>query len=320
MRSIPILTVRRGAAGFSPRGRSRARNVVTLLCAVALLAPPARAASPRELIQHGNEHHAAGRYGEALEAYRKAAEASHGAFDAELLHNQAAAQFKLGRIDEARELWVRALSLKDARFEAQARYNLGNCDYAAALRGLESGNAQGILEALDRATQQYRDALHLDPGVENARANLELAYQLKKKLEEQATSQPQTQRSASQENQPNQQDQSTQPSEQEREPKDQERPSSSTQPSSQPQQQPPPPSTQPEEPPPQTQPDNAQTQPQQEPARQERRGEEQPLPTIEMTRDQAERLMQKIRDLEKARRRMLLQREAARQKPVDRDW
>jgi len=303
VRSIPILTVRRGAAGFSPRGRSRARNVVTLLCAVALLAPPARAASPRELIQHGNEHHAAGRYGEALEAYRKAAEASHGAFDAELLHNQAAAQFKLGRIDEARELWVRALSLKDARFEAQARYNLGNCDYAAALRGLESGNA-----------------LHLDPGVENARANLELAYQLKKKLEEQATSQPQTQRSASQENQPNQQDQSTQPSEQEREPKDQERPSSSTQPSSQPQQQPPPPSTQPEEPPPQTQPDNAQTQPQQEPARQERRGEEQPLPTIEMTRDQAERLMQKIRDLEKARRRMLLQREAARQKPVDRDW
>jgi hypothetical protein len=39
-----------------------------------------------------------------------------------------------------------------------------------------------------------------------------------------------------------------------------------------------------------------------------------------MSRQEAERLLQKIRDAEKARRELLRQRERSRHKPVDRDW
>jgi hypothetical protein len=39
-----------------------------------------------------------------------------------------------------------------------------------------------------------------------------------------------------------------------------------------------------------------------------------------LTREQAERLLQMIRDAEKARRERLAQQRAASQKPVERDW
>jgi hypothetical protein len=39
-----------------------------------------------------------------------------------------------------------------------------------------------------------------------------------------------------------------------------------------------------------------------------------------MTRAEAERLLQQVRDRELARRRMLLQRQAAQHRPVEKDW
>jgi hypothetical protein len=53
---------------------------------------------------------------------------------------------------------------------------------------------------------------------------------------------------------------------------------------------------------------------------QEEPAADQPPPGVKMSRQEAERLLQKIRDAEKARRELLRQRERARHKPVDRDW
>lgn len=47
---------------------------------------------------------------------------------------------------------------------------------------------------------------------------------------------------------------------------------------------------------------------------------EQELPPVRLTPEQAERLLQKVRDAEKARREALRARERGKQRPVERDW
>ena len=278
----------------------------------------ALADQPRELIRQGNEHFDAGRYVEALEAYDQIGDEPDDLLIAELLHNRAAAHFKLGQLDEARELWVRAAGLRDAKFEATARYNLGNCDYADALQAVQAQDAQGSLELLDRAIAQYRDALRLDPTLVHARANLELADQLKKQIEEMSEQQPQSQPSSqpsqqdqqqqqqdqaasqpsSQPSVPEEQQQSEEESQQQEQQGEQQQPETQPSPESQPAQQPPQPS---------------ETQPQEE-------QEQQPLVPIEMTKEEAERLLQMIRDAERQRRAILRAREAAKYQDVEKDW
>ncbi len=347
---------------------------LTLLVSLGLAPLCIQAASVHDLIQQGNDHYAAGRFAEALAAYQQAAEAAKGepkAPAAELLHDQAAAQFKLGNIAEARELWVRALSLKDANFEAAVRYNLGNCAYAEALKAIEGAQAKQsdqqsspqaisadvVLEPLGKAIDQYRDALRLDSSLQNARANLELAYKLKQQIEEHSTTQPSSQ-SSSQKSDKKKQDKSTQPTTDQQKQQDQQDQSdqqdqqnqSSSQPESQPSRspesqpsqppesqpsdQPPPTSTQPDEtedqqkqpPPTSTQP--ADQSPQSQPAEPLAKPEDQsgqppegePQRVIRMSKDEIERLLQKVRDAERARRQALRLREQAKQQPVKRDW
>lgn len=283
-----------------------------LLAAGALFAG---ADTARSLIEQGNQHYAAGRFAEALACYEQAA--SDVARPApELLHNLAAARFKLGQIEEARDAWVRVKEAGDAAFEAQTRYNLGNCDYAEALAATAE-NPQQALEHLAAAAEQYRAAVQLDSQLADARANLELTQRLRQLIEEQMESQPQTQPSECQQ-EGDQQQPSTQPSQGQPE---QDEPSAESQPSqqqpqegqeqdqedaqaeSQPQAEAPPPN------------EAAETQPNQE---QQPEGAE-PRP-VQLTREQAERLLQMIRDAEKARRERLARQRAASQKPVERDW
>jgi Ca-activated chloride channel family protein len=303
-----------------------------------LLVCPAFADAPRDLIKNGNELYQAGKYSEALDAYQQVGDEPDERIAAELLHDEAAAHFKLGQLDNARELWVRAAGLKDESFEAAARYNLGNCDYAAALAGLQQARAQGpeggqvdvggVIELLDQAVGEYRDALRLDPGLLDARANLELAAQLKNQIEQSAQQQPQSQPSSEQQQGDQQQDQqnqtssqpSSQPSESDQQNQDksdsqnqqdqqnteqqqQEQQEQSQEPDSQP---------------------TAESQPAQQPEQQsspdEAEEEQQQLVPIEMTKEEAERLLQLIRDAERQRRAILRAREAAGQKPVDKDW
>ncbi len=309
-------------------------------------ASPLLAESVRERIRSGNEHFAAGRFDEALRAYQQAAGAARPEYEAELLHNQAAAHFKLGGLDEARELWVRAAALRDPAFEASIRYNLGNVHYAEALSAFDQQQVQPALSSLQQAGDYYRDALKLDPRLANARANLELADQLRRKLQESATSQPQSQPQSQPTDQQDNQNPASQPT-------SQPNPQSQSQPSNkqegqdgnpqgdpegdsqdsqdgaddvQPQEQAQQPDTQPSEDQPQTQP-AAQTQPAQtQPAQTQPADEQQPQQgeprgqPIQLTPEDAERLLQKVRDAEKARRQVLLLREMQKHRPVERDW
>jgi Ca-activated chloride channel homolog len=319
----------------------KGRTCWTLVAFLLLLLPVSQAAETgRALIQQGNAHYAAGRYAEALKCYEAAAGQSVVAGSAELQHDRAAALFKLGQVDEARDLWVRLKDSPDARFEARTRYNLGNCDYADALTAAQQ-DGQKAVKLLGQAAEQYREALQLDPTLNDARANLELTQLLKRQIEEQQQNQQQNQQSKDQQKQDeqkqDQQQSSTQPSKSEKgdqEQKDKQDQQPQTQPSQSPesqqssdedeqkkeeeskdqsQQQQPQDQPQPESQP-STQPAAAESQPA------ERGDEKSPPVPIEMTREQAERLLQMIRDAEKARREKLAQERTSRQKPVERDW
>ena len=294
--------------------------------------PATYAASPRDLVAQGNAHYAAGRYAEALRSYEEAAHRT-GSPSAELLHNQAAAHFKLGQIGDARELWARAKTLGDAAFEARARYNLGNCDYAEALTAAQSGDKQKALQLLSQAAAEYRNALRLDPTLTDARANLELAHQLKKQIEQSQQEAPQSQPSS----EPSSQSGSSQPSSEpstsptssesaESQPGQSSERQSQTQPSEAPASQPG------QEPEPQEQEKEAEplaSRPESQPAgmppapaesQPAHSSADRPVTTIYLTPEQAERLLQMVRDAEKARREMLLRQRQGSQKPVDRDW
>lgn len=303
-----------------------------------------------ELIQLGNVCFEQGLYDEALAHYTTAAERGDERYAPALLHNRAAANYKLGNKDEARELWVRALPLGDAEFEAQARYNLGNCDYDEALRMLEGGadpaaqggvDANRVMQALDTAIEQYRDAVRLDPSLNQARANLELARQFKKQLKEQMeqqqqqSSQPSDEQSetqpsdeqcenpsgdSQQQNADSQQQSSTQPSDQQQQ-QDQQQSEQEQREGQQEQQD----QQQQEQQSSETQPADQQpteTQPAGQPQEQMGEGEQQDQQAqpILLTREEAERLLQMIRDAERARREALRARERGRHEPVDRDW
>jgi len=347
MKTVGLDTRRSGAGRGTPacgRGlRSRisatARRFIGLPALAAVLVglgPATFAASPRDLIAQGNAHYAVGRYAEALHSYEEAAHRA-GSPSAELLHNQAAARFKLGQIGDARELWARAKSMGDAAFEARARYNLGNCDYAEALTAAQSGDKQKALQLLSQAAAEYRNALRLDPTLTDARANLELAHQLKKQIEQSQQEAPQSQPSS----EPSSQSESSQPSS---EPSTS--PTSSESSASQPGQSSPRQSqTQPSETPPsqpgrETEPQEREEQekgseppasrPESQPGAlppaaeslpaDSSAEEDRPVTTIYLTPEQAERLLQMVRDAEKARREMLLRQRKASQKPVERDW
>ncbi len=311
-----------------------------------LVAPAVGDSDPRDAIRAGVAAYERGDYQTALDRFDAAAEGGElvGPLVPELLHNRAAALYRLGRIADAREAWVQSLSQGTPAFEARSRYNLGNCAYQEALAAFDQQESGTVREALDRAIVQYRDAIRLDPSLQDARANLELAAQLKKKLDEQSSSQPSSQPN---ENQDQQQEgegegegepsDSQQNEQQQDQSQDQEQSDSSDQQESQQQsgdnqqQQQQQEGNESDSQEQQPQPDGQQGQEeesQQQPQDGEQQGEQQeaqsadgqsPVP-IELTPEQAERLLQLVRDAEKARREALAKRQRARQKKVERDW
>lgn len=308
---------------------------------VALLLTAGRAwgGEAEDLARRGESQYAAGDYAAALESFRAASELAgvDPAARAALLHNEAAAHFRLGQIEEARDLWSRVKALRDAGFEARTEYNLGNCDYADALQAYGQQDLQAAGEHVAAALEKYRQALRLDPGLNDARANLELAHLLKKQLDAQLqqSQQPDQSQQKGEQNEENQQQQpSSQPSESqesESQPSDQQQ--SEPQPQSRPSDSQEQEEEESESQPPQEQPESEQEQPQEnastgdqpesQPAASQPEQAEQPpedeLPHVRMTRAQAERLLQMVRDAEKQRREALARRRAG-GRPVERDW
>ncbi len=246
----------------------------------------------------------------------------------EIAYDLGVAHYRAGDYANAVEYFMQALAGRDMGLEQRARYNLGNCAYA---EGLKQQEPQAAIEKFKTAADRFREALQLDPKDADARANLERSGLMIRQLKEQQEQQKQQQQQQNQS--------SSQPE---------------SQPSSQPEQRPQSqPSSQPEnqqqkqgedkqgeqqqgeekegEQKEGQQKEGEQKEGEQKEARQEQ-GEEkdeekqaQAVPATQksMSKEEAERLLQLIRDKERQRREAQYNEEQkgrSREAPVEKDW
>jgi Ca-activated chloride channel family protein len=180
------------------------------IAAVCLLTASASATDVSDMVRLGNEALAAGKFDEALATYQQAAATE--PTRAELLYNQAVAHYRKGEYEQARGLFTQATSSGDRQLEAKARFNLADCDYAEAV-ALAEKDKPAAIERLNRAISHYRGALQSNPAEGDARANIELAQMLIKKLQEE---EKQDQQKQDQQQDEQKQDQEKQEQEQEK--------------------------------------------------------------------------------------------------------
>lgn len=170
------------------------RPVAVLMLHAAAIAAPEDA---RPHIDRAQESMAAKQYDQAQQAYEEAAKSMPDS--PELSYDQGVAFYRKGRFDKAADMFTRALTTKNRGLEAKAKFNLGNCAYQSAL-AKEKQDPKSATDLLRLATSHYRDAIEADPHDTDARANIELAQRLIRKLEEE-------QKQKEQQNQQDQKDQ-----------------------------------------------------------------------------------------------------------------
>ena len=158
-------------------------------------------------VERGNRLFRAGKYVEAVEAYRAAL--ADGEESPMLRYNLGTALLKLGRYGEAEEHLRAALEQVDPETRDRAYYNLGQ-RYLEDAR--QSGDPQASVALYDAAVESYRQALRLSPADPDAKWNYELS--LRERDEQQQSS------GGGGEDQQDQQDQE-EPQDPERQPGDQ---------------------------------------------------------------------------------------------------
>jgi Ca-activated chloride channel family protein len=120
--------------------------------------------------ERGNRLYRAGKYAEAVTAYRAALQA--GDDSPELRYNLGTALVRLGRYEEAEQHLRAALDAVDPELRERTLYNLGN-RYLEAARASTQPEEQGPM--LRTAIEAYQRALRLAPRDAEAKWNLEMA-------------------------------------------------------------------------------------------------------------------------------------------------
>lgn len=270
----------------------------------------------------------------AADSPRTRAEAMLTAKDAraELLYNAGVEMYRAGELELARELFATAASKAKANIAARSMYNRGTTSYAEAVEAMKGAGESGqpaadaqkaVMESLERSLRELKDAVRADPSNTDARANAELAYRVLKELKKQQEQQQQQQDQQKQDeqkqdqkqDQKNGQDQDQQQQDQQQQDQqknDDSQKQDEKQDGKQDQQQ--------------EQTNGEQKDEQQQPQDgEQKQDEQQQAQTAEadkkpMTKQEVERLLQRIRDKERARILEKLSKERARTKPAPKDW
>ena len=236
------------------------------------------------------------------------------------IHNLGVARYREGDPQAAADAFERAARLGDADLAARSMYNEGTARYAAALEALgqdtEAADPKAMQETIERvkrSLEHFKDALDADQENRDARINAELASRLIRRLQE--VQQQQQQQDQQQQDQQQQDQQQQDQQQQDQQQQDQQQQDQQQQDQQQQDQQ--------------QQDQQQQDQPDSEPE-----GESEATPSSpetsekakedtepRMTREEAERLLQSVRDKERQRRRAQAEAEELRpRKPVERDW
>ena len=151
-------------------------GIATAVCVTSL--GVAQEKDPRALVADANQAIADGDYAPAIEIYREVEVML--PQSAVPVYNQGVAYYRLRDYPRARAAFSRSLSTAGLGLEAKVKFNLGNVAYASALE--ETANPQKAIGHLKSAIGHFRDAIELDPGDQDAYANIEISYLLMKDL------------------------------------------------------------------------------------------------------------------------------------------
>ena len=232
---------------------------------------------------------------------------------AESVYNAGVNMYRAGEFELAGELFAAAASNAKAMIAAHSMYNRGTTSYAQSLKSMQTEGEnpqpspdaqQAVIESLERSLRELKDAVRADPTNIDARANAELAYRVLKDLkkeqekQQQKDEQKQDEEKKDEEKKDDQKkdgekkdDQKKDDEKKDGEKKDEEKKDGEKK---------------------QDQPKPSDDKPQDKP---QDKQDSKP-----MTKQDVERLLQKIRDRERARILDKLEHERARTKPAPKDW
>ena len=235
-----------------------------------------------QAIKRGNVHYQAEAYDAALEAYQSAAEDR--PENTISRYNLGTALYQKKQFEKAADEFRRSLDAADSVHRAQGYYNLGN--------------VQIQLNDIEGAIRSYKSALRLNPADLDAKHNLELALEKLQQESKQNRSESGDEDKGQQEQDQQQQNQDQQDSdEQEPNQQDQENPSESEQ---------------------QNQESSEQEATSEESSPQPEQGSTQQ--PVEMSEEDAIRLLEAIKDNEKEIQKKILQKRFSRRQRPEKDW
>ena len=186
-----LITTRRSSPSSSSANRSLpTANVVGRAAVVlfAILGTSVSFAADIDSAQAINAANELVRGGKIEQALAKYAEVDAGSIQSDVLdYDLGVAKYLAGDLPAASDLFAIAAGSEDSGLAARSRFNLGNCCYAEAVSLVESDKPSAI-KKLKEAIAHYRGSLVGDPDHTDARANIELAANLIRKLQEEQNS------------------------------------------------------------------------------------------------------------------------------------
>ena len=170
----------------------RPRTTLNRLCVLALLLVAggllAHAQSARQFVQQGNEAYRQENYQDALEAYEQAAEVDPDS--PRIWFNRGDALYQQGEFEKAIDAYEQAaLRSQDPFLEARSKFNQGNASFRNGVNRQQQ-NPRQALSSIEKGVRLYQDALKLDPTLNDARHNVEVARRVLKAMIEQMQNQP----------------------------------------------------------------------------------------------------------------------------------
>lgn len=235
---------------------------------------------------------------------------------AESVYNAGVNMYRAGEFELAGELFAAAASNAKAMIAARSMYNRGTTSYAQSLKSMQTAGEnpqpspdaqQAVIESLERSLRELKDAVRADPTNIDARANAELAYRVLKDLKkEQEKQQQKDEQKQDDQNKDGEKKEDDKKDEQKKDDKKDE----------------------------QKKDDQKKDGEKKDGEKKDEKKQDQPKPSDDkpqdkpqdkqdskpMTKQDVERLLQKIRDRERARILDKLEHERARTKPAPKDW
>lgn len=235
---------------------------------------------------------------------------------AESVYNAGVNMYRAGEFELAGELFAAAASNAKAMIAARSMYNRGTTSYAQSLKSMQTAGEnpqpspdaqQAVIESLERSLRELKDAVRADPTNIDARANAELAYRVLKDLKKEQEKQQQKDEQKQDEEKKDDQKKDDKKDEQKKDDQKQDD---------------------------QKKDGEKKDEQNKDGEKKDEKKQDQPKPSDDkpqdkpqdkqdskpMTKQDVERLLQKIRDRERARILDKLEHERARTKPAPKDW